>query len=64
VGDNSAPVTRLIWRDVVFTQNLIQDSIEFWVMNVMDMRKQMMRNVIVEAAKNEIRRFTKRVHVI
>ena len=49
---------------IVPDQCSIEDSIQLWVMNVMDMRKQMMRDMVIKAAENEISGLTERIKII
>jgi len=61
---NATPVRGLIGNDAMRMKHPVEYLIQFGVVNRVDVREQVVCNVIVETAENEIRRLAERVHVV
>ena len=59
-----APIGCLIRIDTVFNKGAVKNPVKVRIMEMMDVWKKMVCNVIIKASKNEIGKATERVHVV
>ena len=64
MGKNSSPIRCLVWANAILQQCAINHFAEFGIMYVMHVRKEVMCNVVIESAKNEVCHPAVWIHVI